>query len=286
MKVLILAGGMGSRLAEETDLRPKPMVEIGGRPILWHLMNYFRWYGLREFVLALGYRGESIKKYVIDSRMLSGNLTVCPRDGRIVPHKNGNGSDWVVHLVDTGISTQTGGRIRKAGGFLDNQTFMVTYGDGLSNVNIDALLDFHRSHGKLATVTAVRPPARFGQMSIQDGHVVRFSHQPQTQAGWINGGFFVLEPGVLDYLDDSGDGPVFEEEPMRRLVKDGQLVAYRHDSFWQCMDTLRDKQLLENLWASGHAPWRISGDNHESTGDRESWLHRDRVNAHAALSRA
>lgn len=252
MKVAILAGGVGTRLAEETAIRPKPMVEIGGRPILWHIMMHYTKYGYREFVIALGYMGEYIKKYMIDYCSLHSSITVKVKTGDVVRHSN-NHPDWTVDLVDTGTPTLTGGRIKRLAPYLGDETFMLTWGDGVSNVDLDALLRFHRSHGKLATVTAVRPPARFGHMVFHGDRVDEFSEKPQTSEGWINGAFFVLEPGVMDYID--GDSTQWEREPMERLARDGQLMAYRHSSFWQCMDTLRDKKLLQDLWDAGNPPW-------------------------------
>jgi glucose-1-phosphate cytidylyltransferase len=256
VKVGVLAGGVGSRLAEETQVKPKPMVEIGGRPILWHIMMHYAHYGFKRFVVALGYKGEVIKKYMVDYCSLNSNLTVNLQTGDVEIH-DAYKTDWTVELVDTGIPTLTGGRIKRLAPYLGNETFMLTWGDGVSDVNLHDLLAFHRSHGKLATLTAVRPPARFGHIELQDDQVVEFSEKPQTRAGWINGAFFVLEPGVFDYID--GDDTQWEREPLERLAKDGQLMAYRHTSFWQCMDTLRDKRLLEELWQSGNAPWRIWG---------------------------
>jgi len=256
MKVGILAGGVGSRLSEETQVKPKPMVEIGGRPILWHIMMHYAHYGFKEFVIALGYKGEVIKKYMVDYCSLNSNLTVNLQTGQ-VRIQNGYKTDWKVELVDTGIPTLTGGRIKRLATYLGNGTFMLTWGDGVSDVNLHDLLAFHRSHGKLATLTAVRPPARFGHIELQGDQVAEFSAKPQTGGGWINGAFFVLEPGVFDYID--GDDTQWEREPLERLAKDGQLMAYRHTSFWQCMDTLRDKVLLEELWQSGNAPWKIWG---------------------------
>lgn len=253
MKVAILAGGVGTRLAEETEIKPKPMVEIGGRPILWHVMMHYSQYGFDEFVIALGYKGGYIKKYMVDFCSLESNLTVHVRTGDVLRHFNGH-PDWKVELIDTGIDTLTGGRIKRLAPYLGNQTFMLTWGDGVSDVNLDQLLEFHRSHGRLATVTAVHPPARFGHMNF-DGDIVReFSEKPQTAEGWINGAFFVLEPGVFDYID--GDDTQWEREPMEHLARDQQLVAYRHGGFWQCMDTLRDKRLLQDLWDARNAPWK------------------------------
>jgi len=253
MKVAILAGGSGTRLAEETEYRPKPMVEIGGHPILWHILMHYSRYGFNEFVIALGYKGTMIKKYFVDFASLQGNLTVNVGNGDVRKHSRAS-QDWVVDLVDTGASTQTGGRIRRLAPHLRNDTFMLTWGDGLSDVELDKLLAFHRSHGKLATLTAVRPPARYGHMTFDGDQVIEFVEKPQISEGWINGAFFVLEPAAVDYIDD--DQTVWEHEPLERLAKDGQLMAYRHRSFWQCMDTLREKHILESLWQSGMAPWK------------------------------
>ena len=258
MKVAILAGGVGTRLVEETEVKPKPMVTIGGRPILWHIMMHYAHYGHKEFVIALGYKGEAIKRYMVECSSLNSNLTVNMATGQVRMHTNGiPQQDWTVHLVDTGEPTLTGGRIKRLAPFLGNETFMLTWGDGVSDVDLDKLLAFHRSYGKLATVTAVRPPARFGLLEFDGDRVAKFSEKPQIGEGWINGAFFVLEPKVLDYID--GDITQWEREPMERLARDGQLMAYRHTSFWQCMDTLRDKRLLESLWESGKAPWKIWG---------------------------
>ncbi len=262
MKVGILAGGVGTRLAEETVVKPKPMVEIGNRPILWHIMRHYSHYGYNEFVIALGYKGEYIKKYLIDYYSLHSDLTVNTKNGNVRLHENNEHPDWTVHLIDTGLETLTGGRIKRLAPYLGNQTFMLTWGDGVSDVDLNRLLEFHRSHGKLATLTAVRPTARYGHLELNDDVVREFSEKPQTQEGWINGAFFVLEPGVFDYID--GDQTQWEKEPMERLAKDGQLMAYRHTSFWQCMDTLREKHILENLWCSGNAPWKVWGSESES----------------------
>jgi glucose-1-phosphate cytidylyltransferase len=253
MKVAILAGGVGTRLVG-VEVMPKPMVEIGGRPILWHIMMYYAHYGFKEFVIALGYKGEVIKKYIVDYCSLYSNLTVNLANGVVQIH-DGPKPDWIVELVDTGIPTLTGGRIKRLAPYLEQGTFMMTWGDSVSDVNLHDLLTFHRAHGRLATMTVVRPAARFGHLDLVDDQVMEFSEKPQTQEGWINGAFFVLEPGVLDYID--GDGIQWEREPLERLAKDGQLMAYRHTSFWQCADTLRDKQLLEDLWQSGSAPWKV-----------------------------
>ncbi|HWP39581.1 MAG TPA: glucose-1-phosphate cytidylyltransferase [Tepidisphaeraceae bacterium] len=254
MKVAILAGGMGTRIAEETDIKPKPMVEIGGRPILWHIMQHYSYYGFNEFVIALGYKGEYIKRYMVDFGLAESDLTVDIASGDVLRHGNRR-PDWTVDLVDTGLHTMTGGRIKRLRPYLNGSTFMLTWGDGVSDVNLKELLAFHRRHGKLATVTAVRPPARFGHMVFDGDRVKEFSEKPQASEGWINGAFFVLEPGIFDYIE--GDQTAWEREPMERLARDGQLMAYRHTGFWQCMDTLRDKRLLESLWESGQAPWKL-----------------------------
>jgi glucose-1-phosphate cytidylyltransferase len=257
MKVGILAGGAGSRLAEETQIKPKPMVEIGGRPILWHIMRHYAHYGLKDFVIALGYKGEVIKKYMVDYSALNSSLTVNLRTGE-VKLIDGYKPDWTVDLIDTGLNTMTGGRIKRLIPHMGNETFMLTWGDGVSDVNLHDLLAFHRSHGKLATLTAVRPPARYGHMIFEGDHVAEFTEKPQTGEGWINGAFFVLEPEVYEYID--GDETQWEREPMERLARDGQLMAYKHTSFWQCMDTLREKHILETLWSSGRAPWKLWDD--------------------------
>ncbi len=258
MKVVILAGGYGTRLQEATAEKPKPMVEIGGAPILWHIMKIYAAHGFREFVIALGYKGDVVKRHFLDYYHLRGSLTVDLRSGRVEPH-DAQREDWLVHLIDTGVGTQTGGRIKRLGPWLDG-TFLLTYGDGVSNVDVRALLAFHRTHGKLATVTAVRPPARFGGLDFDDTALVRqFAEKPQVGEGWINGGFFVLEPGVLDYID--GDQTPWEHAPLERLAAAGELVAYRHEGFWQCMDTLRDLRTLEGLWQRGEAPWKVWDDD-------------------------
>ncbi|MBI2216438.1 MAG: glucose-1-phosphate cytidylyltransferase [Candidatus Rokubacteria bacterium] len=258
MKVAILAGGVGTRLAEETEVKPKPMVEIGGKPILWHIMQHYAWYGFTEFAIALGYKGDYIKKYLVDYCSLNHNLTVHLGNGKIDLHtSDGISPDWTVHAIDTGQATNTGGRIKRLAPWLQGGTFMLTWGDGVSDVDLVKLLEFHRSHGKLATVTAVRPTARFGRLEIRGHEVVQFTEKPQLGEGWINGAFFVLEPGIFDYIE--GDEMQWEREPMERLAKDGQLMAYLHEGFWQCMDTLRDKKLLNDLWERGDAPWKIWG---------------------------
>jgi glucose-1-phosphate cytidylyltransferase len=254
MKTVILAGGMGTRLAEETDLTPKPMVEIGGPPILWHIMKIYSTYGFKEFVVAVGYKGEVIKNYFLNYYYLRNDFSISFADGKLDVHDRSR-DDWVVHVVDTGAATATGGRVKRLERWLSGETFLMTYGDGVADVDLPSLVSFHRNHGKLATVTAVRPPARFGGLVFDGDLVAEFVEKPQIGEGWINGGFFVLEPGVLDYID--GDETIFERDPLERLAADGQLVAYRHEGFWQCMDTLRDVRLLETIWDSGKAPWRV-----------------------------
>jgi glucose-1-phosphate cytidylyltransferase len=254
MKVAILAGGLGTRLAEETEIRPKPLVEIGGKPILWHIMKIYDHYGYKNFVVALGYKGEYIKRYMVDYCALSADLTVHLRTGNVQPH-GAAAPEWQVELIDTGQQTNTGGRIKRLAPYLDDQTFMLTWGDGVSDIDLDKLLEFHRSHGKLITLTAARPSARFGALDIDaGGRVSKFTEKPQIGEGWINGAFFVCEPGVFDYID--GDATQFEKEPLEALAADGQLMAYQHSGFWQCMDTLRDKYLLNGLWDAGKAPWK------------------------------
>ena len=254
MKVVLLAGGLGTRLSEETALRPKPMVEIGGMPILWHIMNIYGHHNFKEFYIALGYMGDVVKNYFINYRNLRSDLTISLKNGEVSTTRNYS-RDWTVHLIDTGSKNMTGGRLyRLRDRLYDSGTFMLTYGDGVSNVDISRLLAFHRSHGKIATVTAVRPTARFGGIKFNGDSVCDFKEKPQAGEGWINGGFFVFEPTIFDYI--SGDDVILESEPMENLVKDGQLMAYRHEGFWQCMDTIRDKANLEELWDSA-PPWKV-----------------------------
>jgi glucose-1-phosphate cytidylyltransferase len=255
MKAVILAGGLGSRLSEETVAKPKPMVEIGGKPILWHIMHIFSAYGVNEFVLALGYRSEVIKEYFLNFFALNNNISIDLASGKTTIHE-GNQPRWKVHMVDTGLMTQTGGRLRRVKPWLgEEETFMMTYGDGVADVDIRALLRFHESHGKLATVTTVRPPARFGSILFDGARVSEFSEKPQAGEGWINGGFFVLNRKAIDFVGD--DTSVWERAPMERLATEGELMAYRHEGFWQPMDTLREKKLLDDLWANGTAPWKV-----------------------------
>jgi glucose-1-phosphate cytidylyltransferase len=254
MKVVLLAGGLGTRLAEETEVKPKPLVEIGGRPILWHIMKHFSSFGFREFFIGLGYKGEMIKKYFLDYYSLTGDLTIELSKGA-VERSESKQDDWTVRLIDTGQLTMTGGRVRRLQRFLDDGTFVVTYGDGVANVDLNALVAFHKRQGRIATVTAVRPPARFGGISFDGDLVAGFSEKPQAGEGWINGGYLVFEQGIFDYLTD--DSSSLEADALERLAADGQLAAYRHAGFWQCMDTLRDKRLLEEYWQSGSAPWKV-----------------------------
>jgi glucose-1-phosphate cytidylyltransferase len=253
MKVVILAGGLGTRLAEETEVKPKPMVEIGGQPMIWHIMNHYAHYGFKEFFIALGYKGEIIKRYFLDYYNLKGSMTIDLSSGKVQVHER-EYEDWIVHLIDTGNETNTGGRLKRLEPWLKNSTFMLTYGDGVSNVDLQDLLRFHRSHRCIATVTAVRPPARFGGLIFNGDLVAEFTEKPQIGEGWINGGFMVFEPGIFNYLE--GDNTSLEVDALERLAADRQLTAYRHDGFWQGMDTLREKRLLERLWQEGRAPWK------------------------------
>lgn len=257
MHTVILAGGLGTRLMEETDTRPKPMVEIGGRPILTHIMRHYARHGLHDFIVALGYRGEVIKEYFLNYHALSGSMSVDLATGDVSRHATLR-DEWKVHLVETGHDTQTGGRLGRLARWLRQGTFLCTYGDGVSNVDLSALVRFHKNHGRLATITAVRPPARFGALELQGDTVSGFTEKAQVREGWINGGFMILEPSVLDYID--GDACVLEVDVLPRLSAEGELHAYRHDGFWQCMDTLRDKRQLDAMWQGGTAPWSPRGE--------------------------
>lgn len=253
--VAILAGGLGTRLSEETDQRPKPMVEIGGKPILWHVMRHYSAYGMNEFVIALGYKKEAVIRYFLDLHASEKNLTVRTHDGSVEFYAdNGANLDWTVHLINTGANTLTGGRIKRLAPYVGKGTFMLTWCDGLSDIDLADLLAFHRTHGKLATVTTIRAPSRFGHLDIGANNFVRSFHEKPSGDAWVNGAFFVLEPGIFDYI--AGDDTMWEREPLEELAADGELVAYRHGSFWQCMDTLREKRLLEEMWNSGNAPWK------------------------------
>ena len=254
--VVILAGGMGTRIREETAVRPKPMVEIGGRPILWHIMKIYDHYGYRRFAIPVGYKGHMIKDYFLGYRDRYADFTVDLADGAVDRHADAS-EPWSVTVVETGAATATGGRIKRLAPFLDGR-FMVTYGDGVANVDIEKLMKFHERHGRLATVTAVRPPARFGALEMHEDTVITFSEKAQAAAGWINGGFFVFESGALDYID--GDETALEHEPLERLAGEGQLMAYRHPGFWEPMDTQRDLDNLNRQWTSGGAPWKVWSD--------------------------
>jgi glucose-1-phosphate cytidylyltransferase len=254
MKTVILCGGLGTRLSEETQVRPKPMVEIGGRPILWHIMKMYERHGYIDFLLALGHKGEFIKDYFLNYHARQSDVTVSLKDGEVT-YSNPTAEDWRVSMIDTGANTMTGGRLLRLRRLLENHgTFMLTYGDGVSNVDIHKLVEFHRSHGRIATVTAVRPPVRFGELSLDGQRVMDFQEKPQAGEGWINGGFFVFEPAVFNLI--AGDSIMLEREPLEQLALDGELMAYHHEGYWQCMDTLRDRHALEDLWASGRAPWK------------------------------
>jgi glucose-1-phosphate cytidylyltransferase len=252
MKVVILAGGLGSRLAEETEIRPKPMVEIGDRPILWHIMKHYAAAGFTEFVIALGYKGDEIKRFFVDYLSLTGDLTVRLATGAVERHAVDHEA-WTVQLIDTGAETGTGGRVARLGPWLDDEPFMLTYGDGVSNVDLAGLLAFHRDSGRLATVTAVRPPARFGGLAFGPDRTVSFTEKPQVGEGWINGGFMVIEPAVLARIAD--DRVSLEADVLEELSGEGQLGGFSHEGFWQPMDTLRDVRYLRSLWAAGRAPW-------------------------------
>ncbi len=255
MKVIILAGGFGTRLAEYTDNIPKPMVKIGDKPILWHIMNSYSKYGHKEFFIASGYKSEIIKDYFLNYSALNSDFTIDFKSGDLIIH-NADENDWKVTILDTGLSTMTGGRIKRFENYIKNESFMVTYGDGVCDVDLNQLLDFHKKQNKIITVTAVRPSARFGELQIIDNLVESFQEKPQTSDGWINGGYFVCEPEVFDYID--GDSTVFEKAPLENLAAARELVAYKHFGFWQCMDTKRDKDYLEELWQNGKILWRKS----------------------------
>jgi len=244
---------MGTRLAEQTEIRPKPLVEIGGRPILWHIMKHYSHYGFNEFVLALGYKGEQVKRYFLDFHSLNRDFTVSLKDGQIHAIDENEGEPWQVHLVDTGQATLTGGRLKRLAHLVSKGTFMMTYGDGVSDVDLDILLAFHRHHKNLVTLTAVRPPARFGALEFDGVQIRHFKEKSTLHEGWINGGFFVIEPEALEYIEED---VLWEHAPMERLAEEGQLCAYQHEGFWQCMDTLRDVRYLQSVWESGKPPWK------------------------------
>jgi glucose-1-phosphate cytidylyltransferase len=252
MKVIILAGGFGTRLSEYTELIPKPMVSIGGKPILWHIMKYYAAYNHKDFYLALGYKPDIVKDYFLKYKTLNSDFSVNLKTGKYEPHQQDD-LDWRVTLVNTGLNSMTGGRVKRLKEFIGNETFLLTYGDGLSDININEVINFHKSHGKMVTVSAVHPIARFGELSIKKDTVISFNEKPQVNQGWINGGYFVIEPEFFDLID--GDDAVLEQEPLNLVTKMGELIAYKHEGFWQCMDTKRDKDLLEELYFSGSAPW-------------------------------
>ncbi len=256
-KIVILCGGLGTRLSEETVLKPKPMVEIGGKPILWHIMNIYSHFGYGEFIIALGYKGEVIKDYFRNYYYHQRDLRIDLKTGEINTEKEmmNKRCEWTVNLINTGQNTMTGGRLHRLRDKLKDATFMLTYGDGVSNVDINKLYQFHKSHGKIATVTAVRPVGRFGVMKFDGDSVKAFKEKPQTGEGWINGGFFVFEPKIFDYLN--GDETILEKVTLENLVEDGQLMAYKHTGFWKCMDTLKDKNILNDMWNSNHANWKV-----------------------------
>jgi glucose-1-phosphate cytidylyltransferase len=255
VKAIILAGGFGTRLSEETNSRPKPMIEIGGKPILWHIMNIYAVHGVTEFIIAAGYKAEVIKEYFLNFYAINNDITIDLATGNTIIH-SGNQPNWKIHIVDTGLYTQTGGRLRRLRKWVEKEkTFMFTYGDGVADININELLAFHKSHGKLATVTTVRSPARFGRIAFEQDRITEFYEKPETGEGWISGGFFVLNPKVIDYIEN--DGIVWERDPVEQLVREEQIMGYRHYSFWSCMDTLKEKNILEELWNSGKAPWKI-----------------------------
>jgi len=252
MKVVILAGGFGTRLSEYTESIPKPMVTIGGRPIIWHIMNSYASFGHTNFHLALGYKAEVVKEYFLNYRNLNSDFTISLLNGDIQSYQKDE-IDWTVTLIKTGIDTMTGGRLKRMKKHIGNETFMLTYGDGVSNIDIEALLKFHRSHGKMVTVSAVHPVARFGELEISNGLVTSFQEKPQTSQGWINGGYFVIEPEFFELIE--GDDTILEKEPLEIVAKNGELMAYHHDGFWKCMDTKRDRDSLEEMWLSDKPPW-------------------------------
>lgn len=252
MKVVILAGGFGTRLSEYTESMPKPMVSIGGKPILWHIMQSYAKFGHTDFNIALGYKAEMIKEYFVNYKSLNSDFTINLSTGNLTSHQSDE-VDWKVTLIQTGLNSMTGGRIKRMKSFIGNEPFLLTYGDGLSNINIKSLIDFHKSHGKMVTVSAVHPGARFGELDLKNNKVETFKEKPQTTQGWINGGYFVIQPDFLDFID--GDSSILEQEPLERVAELGELMAYRHEGFWQCMDTKRDRDALEEMWRLGSPPW-------------------------------
>jgi glucose-1-phosphate cytidylyltransferase len=253
MKVIILAGGLGTRLSEYTESIPKPMVTIGGKPILWHIMNTYAKFEYKDFYVALGYKSEVIKEYFLNYRALNSDFTVDLTNGDIIAHQQ-DLVDWKVSLIDTGLNSMTGGRVKRMQNFIGDETFLLTYGDGVADIDLDALVKFHKSHGKMVTVSAVRPGARFGELDINNNVVVSFKEKPQTTEGWINGGYFVIEPEFFDLIE--GDDTILEKTPLERVAQMGELMSYQHDGFWQCMDTKRDRDSLEDLWKADSATWK------------------------------
>ena len=254
MKVIILAGGFGTRLSEYTELIPKPMVPVGGKPILWHILQRYASYGHKDFYIALGYKSEIIKEYFLKLNSINSDFSIDLSSGKMTIH-NSAGLDWKVTLVDTGLDSMTGGRLKRMQPFIGNEPFMLTYGDGVADIDINALVDFHQDHGKMVTVTAVHPAARFGELEMDGKYVKSFQEKPQVTTGWINGGFFICQPAFFDLID--GDATILECEPLENVAQQNQLMAYKHNGFWQCMDTKRDKDLLEELWTKKQAPWYI-----------------------------
>jgi glucose-1-phosphate cytidylyltransferase len=256
MKVIILAGGFGTRISEESHLIPKPMIEIGEKPILWHIMKYYGSFGYNEFIICCGYKQYVIKEFFADYYLHMSDVTFdFTAENKMIVHNN-NTEPWKVTLIDTGLNTMTGGRIKRVKDYIGNESFMLTYGDGVADVNIKELIDFHKSHGKIVTITAIKHGGRFGMLDIDDSEGINsFKEKPKEDGGWINAGFMVLNPGIINYID--GDSTTFEKEPLETVASEGQLKAYKHDGFWQCMDTMRDKELLEKLWASNKAPWKV-----------------------------
>jgi len=254
VKVIILAGGFGSRLSEYTESIPKPMVTIGGKPILWHIMSRYANFGHKDFYLALGYKAEIIKEYFLNYRSLNSDFTVDLSSGKVDPHQT-DAADWRVTMVDTGLQSMTGGRVKRLQSFVGNEPFMLTYGDGVADIDLDALLKFHNSHGKMVTVSAVHPGARFGELMLDNGQVKSFQEKPQMGQGWINGGFFIIQPDFFDLI--ANDETILEREPLEKVAQMGELMAYKHDGFWQCMDTKRDRDMLEDLWQHGLALWKV-----------------------------
>ena len=254
MKVIILAGGFGTRLSEYTDSIPKPMVTIGGKPILWHIMDTYAKFNHKDFYIALGYKSEVIKEYFLNYRTLNSDFTVDLSNGNILEHQQ-DPVDWKVTLVDTGLNSMTGGRVKRMRDFIGNESFLLTYGDGVANIDLDALVKYHKSHGKMVTVSAVHPGARFGELDINNNIVTSFKEKPQITQGWINGGYFVMEPSFFDLIE--GDSTILEKEPLEKVAQMGELMSYTHDGFWQCVDTKRDKDSLEEMCQAGNAPWKI-----------------------------